>query len=51
MTFFRIADRQLFRHRSPLVSRLAGTIDDALLQLGLGSWSYHQVLVLRRDGE
>lgn len=51
LTFLRIADRQLFRHRSALASRLAGAGDDCLLELGLGSWSYHQVIVLTRDGE
>jgi len=51
MTFLRIADRQLLRRRSALASRLAGACDDWLLHLGLGSWSYHQVLVLTRDGE
>jgi SAM-dependent methyltransferase len=51
LTFFRIADRQLLRNRSRLLSRLAGAIDDSLLELGLGSWSYHQVLILTRDGE
>jgi SAM-dependent methyltransferase len=50
MTFFRIADRQLLRQRSALASRLVGAIDDLLLDCGLGSWSYHQVLVLTRDG-
>ena len=51
LTFLRIADRQLLRRRSPRASRLAGAIDDWLLERGMGSWSYHQVLVLTRDGE
>ena len=50
MTFFRIADRQLLQYRAAFASRLAGAIDDALLGLGFGSWSYHQVLVVTRDG-
>jgi SAM-dependent methyltransferase len=51
LTFFRIADRQLLRRRSPRASRMADAIDDFLLACGMGSWSYHQVLVLTRDGE
>jgi hypothetical protein len=51
LTFLRIADRQLLRRRSARASRLAGAIDDLLLACGMGSWSYHQVLVLTRDGE
>jgi SAM-dependent methyltransferase len=48
LTFFRIADRQLLLHRSRRASRALGALDDLLLRLGLDSWSYHQVLVLRR---
>jgi SAM-dependent methyltransferase len=51
MTFLRIFDRQVLRHRSERASRILGATDDFLLQrLGLGSWSYHQLLVLRRTG-
>lgn len=50
LTFFRIADRQLLRHRWAFASRAAGVIDDVLLACGLDSWSYHQVLILTRDG-
>jgi 2-polyprenyl-3-methyl-5-hydroxy-6-metoxy-1,4-benzoquinol methylase len=52
MTFLRIFDRQILRHRSRNASRVLGAIDDLLLnRLQLGSWSYHQLLVLRRTGE
>jgi SAM-dependent methyltransferase len=49
MTFLRIFDRQILRHRHERASRALGAVDDFLLErLRLGSWSYHQLLVLRR---
>ena len=48
LTFFRIFDRQVLLHRSAVASRALGFVDDVLLRIGLGSWSYHQLLVLRR---
>jgi hypothetical protein len=49
MTFFRIFDRQVLRHRHERASRALGGLDDFLLErLRLGSWSYHQLLVLTR---
>ena len=52
LTFFRILDRQVFRHRSQRASRTLGALDDFLLErIGLDSWSYHQLVVVRRpDG-
>ena len=44
MRFLRIFDRNVLRYRRPYVSTLIGACDDALLRLGLGSWSYHQVV-------
>ncbi len=44
MTFVRILDRNVFRHRRPRARRLAAAIDDWLLARGAGSWSYHQVV-------
>lgn len=50
LTFFRIFDRQLLRHRSARASRALGALDDLLLtRFHLDSWSYHQLLVLRRS--
>jgi SAM-dependent methyltransferase len=52
MTFFRIFDRQVLRHRSRPVSRAIAALDDLLLRrFHLDSWSYHQLLVLRRSSE
>jgi SAM-dependent methyltransferase len=49
MTFFRIFDRQVLRHRSGRASRAIGALDDLLLtRFHLDSWSYHQLLVVRR---
>jgi 2-polyprenyl-3-methyl-5-hydroxy-6-metoxy-1,4-benzoquinol methylase len=49
MTFFRIFDRQVLRHRSMRASRALGVLDDLLqTRFHLDSWSYHQLLVLRR---
>ncbi|HEX2412065.1 MAG TPA: methyltransferase domain-containing protein [Solirubrobacteraceae bacterium] len=48
MTFVRILDRNVFRHRRTRARRLAGAIDDRLLARGLGKWSYHQVLYVSR---
>jgi SAM-dependent methyltransferase len=49
MTFFRIFDRQILRFRSRAASRVLAALDDFLLsEFHLGSWSYHQLLVLRR---
>jgi SAM-dependent methyltransferase len=50
MTFLRILDRNVFRHRRPRARRVAGAMDDALLGMGAGSWSYHQVLLVRKPG-
>jgi SAM-dependent methyltransferase len=44
MTFVRILDRNVFRHRRPRARRLAAAADDWLLARGAGSWSYHQVV-------
>lgn len=50
MTFFRIFDRQVLRHRGRRASRALGALDDLLLtRLHLDSWSYHQLLVLSRS--
>jgi 2-polyprenyl-3-methyl-5-hydroxy-6-metoxy-1,4-benzoquinol methylase len=50
MTFFRIFDRQVLRYRSSRASRALGALDDILLtKLHASSWSYHQLLVLRRS--
>ena len=48
MTFLRIFDRQIMRHRSRNTSRALGAIDDLLNRLHLGAWSYHQLVVLTR---
>lgn len=48
LTFFRIFDRQVLHYRSPTVSRFLGSLDNFLLRLGLDSWSYHQVVFLRK---
>jgi SAM-dependent methyltransferase len=44
VTFARILDRNVFRHRRPRARRVAGAIDDWLLAHGAGEWSYHQVV-------
>jgi SAM-dependent methyltransferase len=44
LTFSRIFDRNVLRYRWPLVSRLMGRLDDALLAAGLGRLSFHQVV-------
>lgn len=44
LDFLRIFDRNVLRYRHPALSRLAGRGDDALLRLGLGVLSYHQVV-------
>jgi ubiquinone/menaquinone biosynthesis C-methylase UbiE len=52
MAFFHLLDRQVLRYRSRRVSTLLSALDDFLLErLRLGSWSYHQVLVLPARGE
>lgn len=49
MTFMRVFDRQVLHYRMPTLSRLLNAVDDFMqLRLRLGSWSYHQVLVLTR---
>jgi SAM-dependent methyltransferase len=48
MTFIRILDRNVFRHRRPRARRIAGAIDDWLLARGLGEWSYHQVVAVAK---
>lgn len=50
MTFVRILDRNVFRHRRPRARRLAAAIDDWLLARGAGSWSYHQVVCVAKPG-
>jgi SAM-dependent methyltransferase len=50
MTFVRILDRNVFRHRRPRAKRLAGAVDDWLLSRGAGSWSYHQVVWVTKPG-
>lgn len=44
MRFLRIFDRNVLRFRRPGAARALGSIDDALLRLGLGRLSYHQVV-------
>lgn len=44
MRFLRILDRNVLRYRRPAASAVLGAIDDALLRLGLGVLSYHQVV-------
>jgi 2-polyprenyl-3-methyl-5-hydroxy-6-metoxy-1,4-benzoquinol methylase len=48
MEFFRILDRQVLQRRNRWVSQVLGAADDALARLGLGSWSYQQLVLLRR---
>jgi SAM-dependent methyltransferase len=48
MSFLRILDRQVLRYRNRAASSVLGVFDDTLLWLGLGFWSYHQVLIVRR---
>jgi hypothetical protein len=49
MTFLRLFDRNVLRFRYPRLGRLLARADDVLLdRLGLGSWSFHQVLVATR---
>jgi SAM-dependent methyltransferase len=52
MTFFRIFDRQVLRYRSRWASRMIAALDDLLLtRFHLDSWSYQQLLVMRRSHE
>jgi SAM-dependent methyltransferase len=44
MRFLRIFDRNVLRYRRPGAARVLGRIDDALLKLGLGVLSYHQIV-------
>jgi SAM-dependent methyltransferase len=44
MRFLRIFDRNVLRFRRPGAARALGRFDDALLRLGLGRLSYHQVV-------
>jgi SAM-dependent methyltransferase len=48
MTFVRILDRNVFRHRRPRARRVAGAIDDWLLAHGAGRWSYHQIVCVAK---
>jgi 2-polyprenyl-3-methyl-5-hydroxy-6-metoxy-1,4-benzoquinol methylase len=49
MTFLRIFDRNVLRYRYRRIGRLLGATDDFLLdRLGLGSWSFHQVVIVSR---
>lgn len=51
LTFFRIFDRQVLRHRNRRASRVFGVFDDLLLRkFHARSWSYHQLLVCRQRG-
>jgi SAM-dependent methyltransferase len=49
LTFIRILDRNVFRHRRPRARRLAAAVDDWLLARGPGAWSYHQVVCVARS--
>jgi SAM-dependent methyltransferase len=44
MRFLRIFDRNVLRYRRPGAARALGNVDDALLKLGLGFLSYHQIV-------
>lgn len=49
MKFLRIFDRQVLRYRSPPLSSVLGTLDDALNQLPRSEFlSFHQVVVLQK---
>jgi SAM-dependent methyltransferase len=48
MTFIRILDRNVFRHRRPRARLMAAAVDDWLLAHGAGAWSYHQVVYVAR---
>jgi SAM-dependent methyltransferase len=48
MSFVRILDRNVFRHRRPRARRLAAAVDDWLLAHGAASWSYHQVVCVAK---
>jgi SAM-dependent methyltransferase len=48
LTFARILDRNVFRHRRPRARRLAAAVDDWLLARGLAAWSYHQVVCVSK---
>jgi SAM-dependent methyltransferase len=51
LTFFSIFDRQVLRFRSRRTTHALSALDDLLLRVGLGRWSYHQLLVLRPTHE
>jgi SAM-dependent methyltransferase len=44
MRFLRIFDRNVLRYKRPGAARALGLADDALLKLGLGRLSYHQIV-------
>jgi SAM-dependent methyltransferase len=46
LRFLRIFDRNVLRYRHPQVSKVLGRMDDAMLRLGLGVLSYHQVVTV-----
>jgi SAM-dependent methyltransferase len=48
MRFLRIFDRNVLRYGNRRLGRLLGRADDALLALGLGRLSYHQVVKLTK---
>jgi len=50
MQFLRILDRNVLRYRRPRASAALGKLDDGLLRLGLGFWSYHQVVRVTKPG-
>lgn len=50
MQFMRIFDRNVLRFRHRRARRLLGAVDDALLGVGLGRLSYHQVVKARKPG-
>ncbi len=46
--FLRIFDRNVLRYRHPFASKALAALDDALLRLGGGALSYHQVVKLTK---
>jgi SAM-dependent methyltransferase len=48
MSFLRILDRNVLRYRVHSISTAFGRLDDAMLRRGLGGWSYHQLVKVRK---
>ena len=48
MRFLRIFDRNVLRFGHRRLGRLLGGADDRLLALGLGSLSYHQIVIVAK---